>query len=782
MIERSEKFSSLQLAGMFSEKDVDIWMEVAFEFNPFVNILLIIESLFATCPSDNFLNQEKFVTKLIKLKINYEQEINQSNKPPPLNIGDFITIHEYIKHAKYSEFYCLNFLLVIKPERRRKFRFINIVDCYSITTETVLKRLFNAAYLGNATLLLPSNEMASLGELRKDFCNLSSEYGTKYKKRLILKFDGVVDEEYIPTTTIDNLLDASESHWFISDIHPSRPFFTGRLDMVVTCFSILETSGFNSNTNTNNLKFQYIKWSTVVNEYDMLLSELKAVTALNNRRLIFLHNPDDMLLWKNSSYFVSYFLIIRSNCLKTKYCSYLKRRMVMFSFDDFCQPVAPVDAENDFYGMIFSCIVAEVLSTIRFQKALTISRSNFISYSVSPNLEKNVWIQSLCFLRNIFNLLRTIGTVGENNVFCNSEGSLNGFDLIFSFPNCDQHPTFTNFTTIGHNNESQDGGGVLIINPFCFDLFFCVDKCPHELLRLPRYSFMQVDGSVGLALCRNHTCETLVYFKVFIVPEKIRWKVNRAMLQRANKIIPIIRDNVFNSFGFLSVNKHLAVIRQVIPLENSILSPHIIASPICSYKCCNYICHNSIKEHYFTYPYCDVCLQICAKLRRSYINDNEGYGLFTTSCLEKDCEILSEIITNEFYEILLECELISRFGSNAPINCDLIPYVLAIKMPNDNLLYLDQTTKRGVSSLMNYAASSLKTTDIMHDEEQPPSSGKKHNCRLLFGFDDNNITLKVISTQKIEAGDELRYANDSFFEQSSLNCTDSILCVDYKFI
>jgi hypothetical protein len=153
-----------------------------------------------------------------------------------------------------------------------------------------------------------------------------------------------------------------------------------------------------------------------------------------------------------------------------------------------------------------------------------------------------------------------------------------------------------------------------------------------------------------------------------------------------------------------------------------------------------------------------VCLSVCANLRRGYIDNVAGYGLFSTVQIESGSVILCETITNSFYEIISETELFLRYGefgyycvtqSKIPSNNNadddqlsiISPYVFKIIVRDDRCLYLDQTTKRGVSSLLN----------CVNDVDSS-------NCIVDFEVCDNQIVLRVTTSKPVLMDEELKYA------------------------
>jgi hypothetical protein len=208
MVDTSPKFSPAKLGVLFSTKSVKLWLDVTFAFNPFVNIFTLTESLFAMCPSDNFFNQEEFISLLIETKVSCGLE---REKTP--SIGEHISIRQYAQMASFSEFYCLYLLVVVRLDMRRKTRFINISDCYSVTTEAVMKRLFDVAFLGglNSSCLISTNESFSLELIRSRFGKYSSEYGAKYHQLVKLNFEGVCEES---ESSLDILIRKSSDNLF----------------------------------------------------------------------------------------------------------------------------------------------------------------------------------------------------------------------------------------------------------------------------------------------------------------------------------------------------------------------------------------------------------------------------------------------------------------------------------------------------------------------------------------------------------------------------------------
>jgi hypothetical protein len=213
MVDKVPEFSSAKLGELFSTKSVKLWLDVTFVFNPFVNIFMITETLFSMCPSDNFLKQEEFISLLIDTKISCGLEMMR-RKP---STGEHISIKNFVELASFSEFYCLYLLVVVRLDMRRKTRFINIFDCYSVTTEEIMKRLFDVAFLGglNSSCLISTNECFSLDLIRSQFSKYSSEYGAKYHKIVKLNFDSVCEES---ETSLENLIRTSSDNLFSAHV------------------------------------------------------------------------------------------------------------------------------------------------------------------------------------------------------------------------------------------------------------------------------------------------------------------------------------------------------------------------------------------------------------------------------------------------------------------------------------------------------------------------------------------------------------------------------------
>jgi hypothetical protein len=179
-----KSYTSEELIFNFTTHNVDIWLDLSFQYNPFVNLFLIIESFFALCPSDNFALQEQLISSLVEFKI----KNLHNNRPAPCS-GKLITLRDYMLSIDLSELYCLHFLVAVKIDCRRKLRFIRITDCYLISNLTMMKGLFDKVYLVESKQYSPSIlEENTLNLTRKHFAILSSDYGAKYKQVLKLSF------------------------------------------------------------------------------------------------------------------------------------------------------------------------------------------------------------------------------------------------------------------------------------------------------------------------------------------------------------------------------------------------------------------------------------------------------------------------------------------------------------------------------------------------------------------------------------------------------------------
>jgi hypothetical protein len=742
---------------MFGDCDARIWLSTTFIYNPFINLFMISESLFAMCPSDNFFNQEAFLSLLIESKLaNCAPEAE--SRISKIRIGDRVSVEEYVLHAKMDEFYCVCLLILSRLNCRRKIRFIQIGDCYSVTSDETMKRLFNVMYCGgeNSSSKLADCENDTIDSIRKEYLKFSCEYGAKYKSSINLSFDSV--ECY--TFNIDKILDTNK---FINNTYASNNYGNTLSTLIdipieiddITVAEILPriilSVDVDQRLNLSISLLPFIKCSALhfvlpnKVQSDNMCNQPNEI--LNNRIRIFKFNPHDIKLWILGSYFATYYKeahlsLLNHLVLKTHNShrdNYLTDGSLMLTFNSVCQPIAPVDSENEFYTLIYSCVVTDVLTEM--VNSMNSSESKLKKLCcvipVCFDLKKEYWLQIACFLKNIGFLLSTVGTISfKNTAFCNSNYQPFSFDMVISFPGSIAQTPSSNFSSFNEQN-GVPCGDVLIVNPFSYDLFFWVaDQPTKNLLVLSRYSFMQVNGGVKFGLCSNNTCETMVYFKSLILPESKRY--NRQRHFKNDKIL--LSDTKFRNLS--------AVIRfhAFDDLMNSTSTDTVISVPICPYKCTNFLCCNQERNCYFHYPFCDACLRIHMKMDRKYINKIEGYGLFTLAPVEEGSTILCEIISNSFYELISSNELKIRYGSFAMKNPNSVPYVNEIKLPDGGVVYLDQTIRRGLSSLINTASNFQNEGNSEH----------LPNCVMHFEATEQCILLKVTTTKSVLINDELR--------------------------
>jgi hypothetical protein len=262
---------------------------------------------------------------------------------------------------------------------------------------------------------------------------------------------------------------------------------------------------------------------------------------------------------------------------------------------------------------------------------------------------------------------------------------------------------------------------------------------------------MQVSGDLKIGLCGNHTCETVAYLQAYIVPECYRMKINRGAIYKVNNTKEVVRGPI------KAISNPFAVIKTRTTIQTPIITTYnttepFFSAPIISYSCINYLCRNKTlnDRHFHHFPFCDDCLGACANLRRGYIDDVTGYGLFPTVKIESGSVILCETITNDFYDIVSLSDLELRYGkllsqtskSSLANKLPEFPYVSKIPVSDTLSLYLDQTTKRGVSSLLNYG------NDV-----------DSSNCVLDFEVSDYQIVLRVTTCKTVNANEELKYTN-----------------------
>lgn len=321
---------------------------------------------------------------------------------------------------------------------------------------------------------------------------------------------------------------------------------------------------------------------------DPKLHELRCEDALSDRITIFYFNPADLYLWTSGTYFSNYFRIFNGNKASIHHDRYLTERISIYNFIQLCQPVAPVNIENQFYAMIFSCIAVDALSSLQRDSSRGVFRQNRAIINANYDSTKYYWVQLVCFIQNIFKLLIDIQTCYPNHVTCNSSGEIFGLNLRVVFPNsCPAQSSETNFSYDSVNGEApSDGGSTLIINPFGVDLYFFVQGRATEQIILPCYSIMQVSRKLKIGHCANFTCETFVYFTAHIVPDRAKFTLSSMSEQLS------LNDEVHNQ----------ATIR----LKST--GKIVFSKQICQYSCSNYLCFETCRNHY---PYCETCLRLC---------------------------------------------------------------------------------------------------------------------------------------------------------------------------
>jgi hypothetical protein len=769
----SAKFSPLELSKMFGDCDVGIWLHTTFIFNPFINLFVISESLFAMCPSDNFFNQEAFLSLLIETKLAFGADAK--NNIGKIKVGNRVSVEEYISQADMDEFYCVCLLILSRIDCRRKIRFIQIGDCYSVTSEETMIRLFNVMYCGseNSSAKLADCETDTINLIRKEYLKFSCEYGAKYKSIIILNFDSVecftlkIKKKIEINKLTNNLLpldnDINNRLAALADIPRSLRQGVVVAELLPT---ILMSVAPEQRLNLSVSLLHFFKCSALqitlpANDiHSKDLCDHHHNEILKNRIRIFKFNPEDITLWISGLYFSTYYkqhsFPLSNYHVSSKHNAhrdtFMRDGYLILNFNSVCQPVAPVDSENEFYALIYACVVADALTKILFphnnstEPNLTRFKKLCCVIPVYFDLRTEYWLQIACFLNNVAKLLNLIGTIPYNNAaFCNSENQPFSFDMVVSFPGSVAQTPTTNYSFLDEKTGVQCGD-ILIVNPFSFDLFFWLpDKPNKELLVLSRFSFMQISGGLKFGLCGNNSCETMVYFKSLILPESKR--CNRQCKRKNDQLFPLI-------IPFKSTSENaLAVIRFHLFDDAMIPNPTgtVISVPICPYKCANFLCCNQERDCYFHYPYCDTCLLVHMKLERKYINKVEGYGLFTKVPIKEGHSIICENITSSFYELISANELKTRYGSFAMENANSVPYVNEIELPDGMRVYLDQTLKRGVSSLLNMASTHQIGESVL------PTA----NCVMHFEAGEHGILLKITTTKSVEMNEELRFHDET---------------------
>ncbi len=436
-------------------------------------------------------------------------------------------------------------------------------------------------------------------------------------------------------------------------------------------------------------------------------------------------NPGDIQLWQRGIYFTTYFVHcgISSDTLIQ---IFRDKKALNLQFNKLCQPIAPVNVENDFFAMIFRMIATDaLLLVVESDLKQVVSHDKIggrLKIPLTCDVERHHWTQIVCLLRNTAAILKQMELVSNDCMFCNSQGNKDSFDMVITFPGCGEQQYANNYSYYDKHCDIL-GGLFLIMNPFNIDLFFRIKSSPYDYFVVSRNSFALISGELHICNIGNYTCETQVYFTAFILPASQNFHIK--WLNSGKEITKPLAVLKINS---VKAGQHAS--NTLMP----VIFPSSFISPIVKYKCINYLCD---EEHaHFSYPYCSFCLLTGMHVERQFINIDKGYGLFVRKCFEANDVIICETVTDSFQEILSQEELVLRY--NCPLNSNFsndLPYVNEIQMPDGSLLYFDQTTRRGPTSLVNFTS------------EVP-------NCKLLFEVSLERIVVKLVAIDSIQIDDE----------------------------